>query len=154
MAHIHRTGPVDPVFLDVAVTSNVPTNAIEQGDLIAQVTGKAVPAPAFPWTTDEATTRAAFVAAFVGVSDWRSRQATTDPRDLIVSVGADGTFEFDAVNATYTINQLIGPAKAAGNALLNTVKVVTPRTEAVAVVVKTTTGTRVLGRLLNTTIKK
>ena len=155
MSSIHRTGPVDIQHFDVAVTSSVPTSAIEQGDFLAYVSNKAVPAAVFAWTTDLATTQTAFVVAFLGVSESRSRISTTDPRDLRVAVNMDGTYEADCASATFTVGQYVGLAKATGNNLESS-KVVGVATAALAVgrVVEAGTAlTRVKFRLLNTLIK-
>lgn len=157
MANIHRTGPVDVNHVDVHVTSSVPTRAIADGDPIAlDASGLAYPASAETWNTNEATTRAAFVTKFTGISEGRSRAASTDLRDLRIPVNMDGTYEFDVESATFVVGEFVGPAKAAGNALVNTCKKVTLKTEAVAVVVQnySTATTRVLARLINTTPKK
>lgn len=157
MAAIHRTGPVDIQHVDVALTSTVPTNDINAGDAVAIVAGFAVPAKAFTWTTDLATTQANFVAAFFGMSEWRSRAATTDARDLRIAVNMDGTYEVDCTSATYVPGQLVGLAKDTGNNLLSS------KVEAVAntknraigvVVVGGTTVTSIQIRLINTAIKR
>lgn len=156
MTAIHRTGPVDPQHFDVAVTGVVPTNTIEQGDAVAYVANKATPAGAFTWTTDLATTQTAFAVAFLGISESRSRAASTDTRDLRVMVNMDGTYEFDCTSATYTVGQFVGLAKAAGNTLLpSTVVGVASKALAIGVVVEAgTTVTKVKVRLLNTLAKK
>jgi hypothetical protein len=156
MAHIHRTGPVDPATILVKVTSSVPTNAIEVGDLLAIESGFAVPSTAFTWSTDLATTRTNFAAAFLGLSDSRSRQGVTDTRDLEVMFEMDGNIEFDCASAAYVVGDYLAPAKAAGNALVKTVEKVATKATAIAIVVKSTVGsqTRVLARLINTPPKR
>jgi len=156
MSAIHRTGPVDIQHFDVAVTSTVPTNTINPGDFVAYVSDKAVPASAFTWDTDLATTQAAFVTAFLGISESRSRASTTDTRDLRIAVNTDGVYEADCTSGNYTVGQFIGLAKASGNALLASQLVgVATRTLAVGVVlVPGTSITRVKFRLLNTISKK
>lgn len=155
MSANHLVGPVDVQMFDVHVTSSVPTNTINIGDFVFNASGKVRPAATFTWNTDLATTQTAFAAAFVGVSEDRSRAGVDDTRDLRLAVNMDGTYEVDADSATYTINQYVGMAKATGNALLSSkVAGVSGRTLAVGVVVENTTGTRVKIRLLNTTAKK
>ena len=156
MTAIHRTGPVDTQHFDVALTSTVPTSTIEQGDAVAYVSDKAVPASAFTWTTDLATTQTAFVVAFLGISESRSRAATTDTRDLRINVNMDGTYEFDCTSASYTVGQFVGLAKDTGNNLLSSQVVgVATKALAIGVVVEAgTTVTKVKVRLLNTLFKK
>lgn len=154
---IHRTGAVDINHVDVHVTSSVPTRTIAEGDPVGlDANGKAYPASAQTWDTNEATTRTAFVVAFTGISEGRSRIGTTDTRDLRIPVNMDGTFEIDVESATFVVGNYVGPAKAAGNALVNTCKKVTPKTEAIAVVVQNypVATTKVLARLINTLPKK
>lgn len=155
MTAIHRTGPVDIQHFDVKLTSTVPTNDINSGDFVASVSDKVVPAAAFAWTTDLATTQTAFAVAFLGASESRSRAASTDSRDLRVAVNMDGTYEADCASATFTVGQFVGPAKAAGNALLSsTVIGVATRALAIGVVVEAGTAlTKVKFRLINTLIK-
>lgn len=155
-AAIHRYGPVDLQGFDVALTSTVPTNDIASGDFVAYVSDKAVPAVAWTWDTDLATTQAAFVVAFLGVSETHSRAATTDTRDLRIMVNTDGTYEADCASANFTVGQFVGMAKASGNTLLSSKVVgVATRLLAVGVVVEAGTAlTRVKFRLINTIIRK
>ena len=155
MSSIHRVGPVDIQHFDVALTGAVPTSDIAQGDFLAYVSDKAVPAAAFAWDTDLATTQTAFAVAFIGVSESRSRAATTDARDLRVAANMDGTYEVDCASANFTVGQYVGMAKDTGNNLLSS-KVVGVASLALAVgrVVEAGTAiTRVKIRLLNTLIK-
>lgn len=156
MSSIHRTGPVDLQNFNVAVTGLVPTYTINIGDAVAYVSDKAVPASAFTWTTDLATTQAAFVLAFLGVSESRSRIATTDSRDLRIAVNGDGTYEADCTTAAYTVGQFVGLAKDTGNNLLSSkVEGVATKARAIGIVVEAGTAlTTVKFRLLNTLIKK
>jgi hypothetical protein len=156
MAHIHRKGNVRPLHrVRVALNGAVPAADIFPGDLVAQASNFAVPAASFTWTTDEATTRTNFVAAFLGVSNDRSRLGVTDSRDLLIEVHTDGYFEFDCASATYEIGTKLGPDKAAGNNLKNTVKAVTAEAEAIAVVTEHQVSTgRVTGKLVNTVLDR
>lgn len=156
MAAIHRTGPVDIQHVDVKLTSTVPTNDINAGDAVAIVSGFAVPAKVFTWTTDLATTQTNFAAAFFGISEWRSRAATTDARDLRIAVNMDGTYEVDCTSATYVPGQLVGLAKDTGNNLLSSkVEAVASKALAIGVVVVGgTTVTSIQIRLINTAIKR
>lgn len=154
MAHTHRTGVVDLLVASVKLTGGVPTNTINVGDLVAMEANKAVPATAFTWTTDLATTRTNFAAAFLGVSSDRSRAGTTDTRDLEIGVDTDGNIEFDCASASYVIGDYLAPQKAVGNALVQTVEKVAAKAQAIAVVVKDVTGTKVLARPINTFQKR
>ena len=88
---------------------------IEAGDLLFHDTGSdgVNDAGAFTWSTDTATTQAGFCRVFAGVSGSRSLTAETD--DIIVR--DSGVFEFDCAAATFSVGDLVGPAKASGNAL-------------------------------------
>lgn len=149
MPHIHRTGPVDPIYAPVKLTNGVPTSTIQPGDLIAMVSGFAVKAADFTWTTDEATTQTNFATAFTGMSNSRSRASTTDSRDLIIGVTTGGEIEMDAVSATYNINDYVG-CDSAASALKNTVKAVATKARAIGIVVRkeASATTRILVRLL------
>lgn len=164
--NIHRVGAVDLINMPVPLTSNVTTNSVVQGAPVAGVAGNAVPASAFTWTTDEATTRTNFVAAFLGMSESRSRQGINvslgnigagDSRDATIEVNMDGSYELDIATGTaIAVGDFIGCAKAAGNALVDTFKKVTVRTEAcfIAVEPMLSTGVRVRARLINTLIRR
>ena len=107
-----RYGDTKPV-----VSKAVPTDTvIEIGDLTA-VDGSSNPIPAadIAWDTDLATTQEAFHDAFLGVSAQRSRDGDIDP----VRCNTSGVHEFDCAAATFELGDLVGPAKAAGNALLS-----------------------------------
>lgn len=149
MAHIHRTGPVDQITVPVALTSSVPTRNIAIGDLVAMVSGFAVPAQNFTWTTDEATTQTNFAAAFIGMSNSRSRASTTDTRDLEIGVSMGGEYEMDAVSATYNVGDYVG-CNSAASALLQQVEVVPTKARAIGIVVRkeATATTRILVRLI------
>jgi hypothetical protein len=156
---IHRTGPVEPITVAVALTGQVPTNTIRAGDLLALQSNAAVPASVFTWTTDLATTQTNFAAAFLGISAGDSFAASTDPRQTEMLITQDGDVEFDltvAAAAAFNVGSFVGPSKAAGNNLLHTVESVATKARAVAVVVKLAPigSTKVVARLLNTTIKR
>jgi hypothetical protein len=156
MAHIHRVGPTDLVYAPVTLSSSVPAATINQGDLVAMISNKVVAAASYTWTTDTATTQTNFAAAFVGMSTGRSRIDSTDPLDLELPIQMDGTIEFDAVSASYTIGQYLGCAKDTGNNLKQTVEGVATKARAIAIVVKDSgaSATKVLARLINTPVKR
>jgi len=156
MANVHRNGPVDRVYLDVAVTGVVPTNNIAIGDFVAVSSGRAIPATVFTWDTDLATTQTAFALAFLGVSWSRSRAATTDVRDVNIGVDTDGNIECDCTAAAYAVGAFVGLAKDTGNNLKQAVVAVATKALAVGVVVKAAASgsTKVLIRLINTPTKR
>jgi hypothetical protein len=156
---IHRTGPVEPRAFSVTLTGSVPTNSISVGDSVALVASKLVPAQNFTWTTDLATTQTNYAAAFAGISSGNSPAASTDARALSLTITQDGDIEFDlnvAAVAAMEVGGFIGHAKAVGNALLQTVETVPTKARAIGVIVKRVEigDTRVLVRMLNTTIKR
>lgn len=109
------------------------------------------------WDTNEATTRTAFVAAFVGVSNQTKVAGTAtvygSSRANALVCNAGGCYEYDAVSDTYVVGDLMGPAKQTGN-LLETrkLKKVSAVTEAIARVVKDSgaNATRVQVELIST----
>jgi hypothetical protein len=93
--------------------------ACSVGDMMYEDTdGSAKPAGLFTWTTDLATTQAAFKSKFLGVS--RDQRLGTEALAGSILVDCSGCFEMPcaALGAQQEIGALIGPAKAAGNALL------------------------------------
>lgn len=99
----------------VAVDS---ATVIKIGDLLWLDTDDGKPCSDVTWNTDEATTRGDFTAAFLGVA----MSASPDGKSEDVVVATKGIFRFDinaAPGADLQIGTLVGPAKAAGDALLN-----------------------------------
>jgi hypothetical protein len=90
-------------------------------DLVGLSSGTLVRAEDTPWDTDLGTTQAAFVSSFVGWSNCQKAanvaRVTGYPSDNICMVETGGVIEFDAISDTYAVGDLIGPAKASGNAL-------------------------------------
>ncbi len=159
MAHIHRTGLVIPKQYPVKKTAGVKVNDIPVGSLCALESNsgamQVVPATAFTWNTDIATTQADFAAAFLGLSSGQSdKDAPLDTRDEHILITQDGECEFDCSSATYQPGTYLAPIKAAGNALLNTVAATATKNNAIAVVSELVTGTRVRGYLLKTVPKR
>ena len=103
-----RYGETDPIL--AAVDSGT---VIEIGDLVWLDTDDAKPASDFTWDSDTATTQDSFVDSFLGVAMQRSRSGDTDP----IRIATRGMFEFVCASAAFEIGDLIGPAKASGNAL-------------------------------------
>lgn len=76
------------------------------------------------WDTNLATTQAAFVAKFLGVTD-QLKQANVaripgNMQDNIIRVVSDGLYMVPCTSTTYVIGDTLGPSKAAGNALVDT----------------------------------
>lgn len=153
MTHKNRMGHNSVEHIPVADTAGVTDNTIEVGTLLALVTGKAVPASVFTWTTDLATTAVAFVAAFLGVATGRSRADSDEAVDLNVAVDTEGIFDVQLAAAdTVLYGELLGPAKAAGNALVNGCEVKSAENQACFICIETmaAAGTVCRARLVNT----
>jgi hypothetical protein len=111
MANLNRLRMKDGMMI-VAVDS---ATVIEKGDLLWLDTDDAKPVSSFTWDTNLATTQGNLQPSFIGVAMSASKSGNTD--DVVVATM--GVFEYpDSANAR-EIGDLIGPAKAAGNALLN-----------------------------------
>lgn len=139
-----------PVVAPVATAT-----AVAVCDLVGLSSGNVVTAAATTWDTDLATTQAAFVLLFLGASGQRKTadvaRVPANGQDNRIRVDTDGIFEFDTASASYTVGQLVGPAKQSGNALENQ-KVAAAGSESVAigrVVEATTSATKVMVKLLS-----
>jgi hypothetical protein len=97
----YRYGDTNPV--SAAVDSAV---VIEIGDLVALVSGKAVPADDFADAGTKAQNQEAFHDLFLGVAEQQSRAGDTDP----IRVATSGTFELDIASATLGLGALVGAA--------------------------------------------
>lgn len=139
MAAQYLYGDTNPQTVPILTAS-----AALPGDLMANNSGNAINAGDWPWTTDEATTRAAFVAKYLGVS----YQTKTAAVARVYGNGNDNTLGiykgacthlYDAASATYAIDDLLGPDKDTGNALMRSrLKKVSSESEATHVCVKAT----------------
>ncbi|REJ95477.1 MAG: hypothetical protein DWQ34_06125 [Planctomycetota bacterium] len=89
---------------------------IEAGDLVWLDGDDAKPASDFTWTTDLATTQAAFAAKFLGVAHQQSAAGDVDP--ISVDVSPHSVYEFDANSAAYEIGAPLGPDEQS-SALMN-----------------------------------
>jgi hypothetical protein len=159
MSHEHTYGPVDLLQpYPVKLTSSVPDHTISIGDLVAELSGAAVRADQFTWTTDLATTQAAFALALLGISADRSLEDDTSELALNIAIHMDGDFYVDmAAAGTFDVGDYLGPAKhASNNTLINELAPVANKSLATHVVVKkeTASTTRVLARLINTPVKR
>ena len=118
MAGTFQRGDARPVRAPVATAS-----AFEVGDLIAQETdGSYTRASSQAWTTDLATTRAAFVAKFAG----EASQAKDANKPIIgngdalgyqLLIWTAGVKTYPVPAGTYKNGDLLGPAKQSGNLL-------------------------------------
>jgi hypothetical protein len=148
----YQFGEVQPVVATVATAQAVTT-----GDLVAMSSGTLTRAEDETWDTNEATTRANFVAKFLGVSMQTKAANIARPygnsKDNAIVVGTGPmVVEFNAALATYALGALVGPAKATGNALLSqTVKGVSTEAEAIGRVAEATgaNATKVKVRILS-----
>lgn len=106
----HRRETANPRYFDVDSAT-----VIEIGDMAWLDTDDVKPASDFTWNTSLAQTQADFKAKFIGMSADRSRAGDTDQ----VGVDKNGVKEFTCAAATFEVGDLVGPAKASGNALEN-----------------------------------
>lgn len=153
MPHKNRSGHFSTEFIPVELDTGVTVNQIEVGTLVGLDTNAAIPATAWTWDTNIATTRAAFVAAFLGVATGRSRSDETDPIDLLLAVDTEGIFDVELAAAdTVLYGEKLGPAKAVGNALVNGCEVVAAEAESCFMCVETMTAAGLVARcrLVNT----
>lgn len=107
LTHRFRSGLVQLVRFQVS-----PETVIEPGDLLWHDDGVVKPAADLPWTTDAATTRAAFAAAFAGVAHTPSAEGEAD--DVSVDVSPLAVYEADAIAAAFKVGDFLAPATAAG----------------------------------------
>jgi hypothetical protein len=140
-----RYGDTNPVMATVGAGT-----VIEIGDMVAQVSGAAVPASALEDLGSEAGNQEAFHDAFLGVAMQCSPDGSTDP----IRVATSGVFELDCLSVTVELGDLLGGDEdGAGTALLSqtVAKVATPNL-AVGRCVKRVNpaGTRVLVEIVST----
>jgi hypothetical protein len=143
-------GETNPIDCPIATGQ-----AVDIGDLVGISSGTLVRASDTTWDTNLATTQVAFRALFLGVSGQFKDSSTAQIRGNYIAnrcrVDSDGFYQFATASASYNIGDLVGPAKASGNALLNdTVASVAALDKAIGYVVeKTTSATTVKVRLLS-----
>lgn len=99
-------------------------DAYAQGDLVGRVDGTGIGfrASSQAWTTDLATTRAAFVVLFAGVAEQDKDAAATiygngEANKLNLRVAAGGVHRFAAKAGTYKLGDYLGPAKQTSDLL-------------------------------------
>lgn len=115
-------------------------------DLVGLSSGTLVRAEDETWDTNLATTQANFVTKFIGWSNAQKAanvaKVTGYPTDNEIMVEVGGVIEYPATSDTYAVGDLIGPAKASGNAL-ESQKVAKVSTEAAAIGRCRTKGTSI-----------
>lgn len=118
------------------------TNAsypIEEGDLVYESGGEALPASALADAGSAAQNRVAFAAAFAGVaarktglqSGETSFKLTTDPGYTLVAVSGD--WEYPCASTSFTVGDLVGVYATADACLDQQVAQVTTVTEAIGI---------------------
>lgn len=100
-----RSGQVQLVRVAVDAAT-----VIEAGDLVWLDSGEAKPAADFEWTTNLATTQAAFAAAFLGVAQEPSPDGESSP--ISVDVSPSSVYEFVTATASYDLGAPLGPDEA------------------------------------------
>ena len=109
-------GETDPLFAPVLTAQ-----AVSQYDLVGLSAGNVVRAEDETWVSSLAVTQAAFARKFLGVSGQRKEAGVArvpgNSADNLIRIDPAGTFEYDCASATFAVGDLVGPAKAAGNAL-------------------------------------
>lgn len=116
MAIRYSFNTTNPVMAEVATAS-----AIALGDLVAQVSGEAVSAADFTWTTDLATTQTNFASAFLGLSG-QTKLATVakiygNSEANQIRIDCSGIYEGDYTGVALVIGDYIGPSSAASKLL-------------------------------------
>jgi hypothetical protein len=106
-----RHGDTKPRVTKAIATATV----VEIGDLVEASSGTVQSAADHTWNSNIAVTQEEFHDIFLGVAMQRSRSGDTDP----IRVATAGVFEFTCAAATFEIGDLVGPAKATGNAMEN-----------------------------------
>lgn len=109
-------GETRPVFVTVATAK-----AVSTGALVGMSSGTLVNASDTTWDTNIAGTQADFTPLFLGVAaqDKVANVARVhgNSEDNKIRVATSGIWEFDCASATFEVGDLVGPAKASGNAL-------------------------------------
>lgn len=155
--NVHIRGQVEVVELPVKLNTGVPADTLSGADLIflskSANVSSADKAANFTWTTDLATTQAAFALLFAGIAVGRSRAGSTDARDLNLLVETRGVFRLPCASAQYAAGTWVGPAKnGSSNALVNTLVAVATKSLAIGRVVENApaASTQIIVELVNT----
>lgn len=120
-----RSGLVQLVRFRVAEAT-----VIEPGDLLYLDGGAVRPAADFPWTTDLATTRAAFAAVFVGIAHTGSAAGEAEPVSADISPMA--VYEVDTVSAIFNVGDLLAPAETLSALSSRTLEQISNAAQAIA----------------------
>ena len=129
----------NPVMAEVATAS-----AISTGDLVAQVSGEAISAADFTWTTDLATTQTNFASAFLGLSG-QTKLATVakiygNSEDNKIRIDCSGVYEGDYTGTALVIGDYVGPSSAASKLLPQSLVKVASAALAIGRVVESLSG--------------
>lgn len=124
-------GETNPVFVTVATAK-----AVSTGALVGMSSDTLVNASDTAWVDTIATAQATFKALFLGVAaqDKVANVARVhgNSDDNVIRVATSGIWEFDCASATFAVGDLVGPAKASGNAVEDE-KVAAVATESLAI---------------------
>ncbi len=96
----------------------IDASAIAIGDLVWMDTADAKPAADFPWNTDLATTQGDFAAKFLGIAV-DAHASGSGAGTIRVDTSPTRVWNMTVTSVALEIGKTFGPAKAAGNALLN-----------------------------------
>lgn len=146
----HKMHDPEPVISRATVSAD----AIAVGDLLWADSGNSYaprPASAYTWDTNLLTTQTSFKLVFLGVALSAKKVGSTDP----VRIGTVGEYEMDCASATFNLGDIVGPAKASGNALENQKLVSVAIAGGLGRVTKavTTAATKVQARLQSSLIR-
>ncbi len=128
-----RSGLIQLIRLPVSSAT-----VIEPGDMLFVSGGVVAPAADFTWTTDLATTQAAFAAAFVGIAYTGSADGETEP--VSVDVSPLAVYESEANPAAFDVGDLLAPAETLSALASQTLDVVGSASLAIARAMETTTA--------------
>lgn len=128
-----RTGPVHLFKAPIS-----PDSVIEPGDILFLDSTEARPASEFPWTTDLATTQAAFSNLFLGISHERSGVGESAP--VSVDLSPQSVYEFDLDISAYGLGQLLGPDESGSQLMNQQLEAVGSASEAIARCLEFTEG--------------
>jgi len=116
MSNVYKGGEQSIHTVPVASST-----AIKVGDLVwlDTATGQCKPANAFTWTTDLATTQAAFAAKFLGVAV--SQHFAGDSADTAIEVDTSpmSLWQTGCVASAFQVGDMLAPAQDGGNSLLS-----------------------------------
>lgn len=139
MAIRYSFNTTNPVMAEVATAS-----AISTGDLVAQVSGEAVSAADFTWTTDLATTQTNFASAFLGVSGQTKLEDVAkiygNSEDNKIRIDCSGIYEGDYTGVALVIGDYVGPSSAASKLLTQSLVKVASAALAIGRVVESLAG--------------